>query len=95
MVERLAEDHRMARRLAEGLAESGGVEVDPARVETNIVMCRLTGGADACSRLTGRLKERGVLISQLTADTVRLVTHRHIGPEQVDTALAAVREALR
>ena len=37
-VERLAEDHANARRLAEGLAELPGVELDPATVETNIVI---------------------------------------------------------
>jgi threonine aldolase len=94
MVDRLAEDHAMAKALAAGLAETPGVEIDPARVETNIVMCRLTGGADACSALVRGLKERGVLVSQLTADSIRLVTHRHIGPEEVDAAFRAVRQLM-
>ena len=37
-VERLAEDHENARHLAEGLAEIDGIEIDPATVETNIVI---------------------------------------------------------
>lgn len=92
MVERLAEDHRMARALAEGLAEVPGIEIDPDLVQTNILMCRLEGGAEACRALVAGLKERGVLVSQLTADTVRLVTHRHIGYNQVTSALAAIRD---
>ena len=44
-VERLAEDHANARRLAEGLAELPGVALDPPTVETNLVFFDLTGRA--------------------------------------------------
>jgi threonine aldolase len=91
MVERLAEDHAMALRLAEGLAELPGVQADPAAVQTNIVMCRLARGPEACAAFVQGLRERDVLVSQLTPDTVRLVTHRHIGPTQVDQAVTAAR----
>jgi threonine aldolase len=94
MVGRLADDHAMARRLADGLSTMPGVEIDPTAVETNIVMCRLTGGPEACASLVSGLKERGVLISQLTPDTVRMVTHRHIDAAAVETALLAVRREL-
>jgi threonine aldolase len=95
MVDRLAEDHAMARRLAEGLAELPGVEVDPAAVQTNIVMCLLARGPEACAAFVRGLRERSVLVSQLTPDTVRLVTHRHIGPTQVDQALTAAADTLQ
>jgi threonine aldolase len=94
MVDRLADDHATARALAEGLAELPGVEIDPATVETNIVMARLTAGPSACTALLHEAKARGVLISQLTPDTVRLVTHRHIDRHAVGRALKALREAL-
>ncbi len=94
MVERLAEDHTAARRLAEGLAEMPGLVMDPATVQTNIVICRHEGGAAVCEPLVRALKARGVLVSQLTRDSIRLVTHRHIGPLQVDAALGAIRECL-
>lgn len=94
MIDRLAEDHAMARALATGLAELNGVQVDPGAVQTNILMCRLNGGADACAVLVRGLKERGVLVSQLTPDTVRLVTHRHIGYNEVAAALDAFRTVL-
>jgi threonine aldolase len=89
MVERLAEDHRMARRLAEGLAQIPELGVDLAGTETNMVVCRPSGGAEAAKRIVQGLKERGVLVSQLSAETVRLVTHRHIGYNEVDFALSA------
>ncbi len=91
MVDRLTEDHAAARALAEGLAELPGLEVDPGAVQTNIVMCRMRGGAPACQVVVRAVRDRGVLVSQLTPDTVRLVTHRHIGYNEVASALDAFR----
>jgi threonine aldolase len=94
MVDRLAEDHATARRLAEGLAEIPGMAIDPERTVTNIVVAWPAGGPPACRALIAGLKERGVLIGQVTPDTVRMVTHRHVGYNEVDSALQAVRETL-
>jgi threonine aldolase len=94
MVDRLAEDHAQARDLANGLAEIPGIRMDPSSVSTNIVVCWPEGGAPAALGLVGKLKERGVLVSQLTPDSVRLVTHRHIGYNEVASALDAVRGAM-
>lgn len=95
MVDRLAEDHEMARLLAEGLAEIPGIRIDPAAVRTNIVMCYPEGGVEACRRIIPALKERGVLVSQLGADSLRLVAHRHIGYNHVASALQAIRDVMR
>lgn len=94
MVDRLAEDHAMARALAEGLAEVPGIEIDPATVETNIVIFRLTSDTLTCSEFVQELKAQEVLTSQLTPDTVRLVTHRHIDRQSVNRALSAIRQVL-
>lgn len=94
MVERLADDHAMARRLAQGLADIPGIEFDPATVETNIVVFRLRAGLPAYPPFIAGLKQRGVLVSQLTPDTVRMVTHRHIDASSVDKALSEVRYLL-
>ena len=94
MVERLAEDHANARRLAEGLAETPGVSVDLQTVQTNIVICRLESRLGDCGALCERLQARGILVSQLASDSLRMVTHRHIGYNDVDRALAAFRESL-
>jgi threonine aldolase len=93
-VARLAEDHAMARRLAEGLALLPGLGCNPETVETNIVMCWPHGGAPRCARLLTALRAQGVLLTQLTPNSLRAVTHRHIGPAQVDAALAAFRAVL-
>lgn len=90
MVDRLAEDHRRARALAEGLAQVPGVQVDVARVQTNIVLARVP---DAPT-LVERLRSLGVLALAFDARTVRFVTHRHVDDEDVERAVRAVRVVL-
>jgi threonine aldolase len=90
MVDRLAEDHRRARALAEQLAQLPGVEVDLARAHTNIVLARVP---DAPA-LVERLRALGVLALAFDARTVRFVTHRHVDDGDVERAVRAVRVAL-
>jgi threonine aldolase len=89
-VERLADDHANAKLLAEGLAELPGIELDPGRVETNIVICAVE---DALS-LTGKLWEAGVQVTPLDPRRIRCVTHLDVTPEEVRGALEAFRRAL-
>lgn len=91
-VERLAEDHVHARRLAEGLAELPGVKVDLKRVETNLVFADLPVPSSA---LLPRLREEGVLIGAAgEPHRVRLVTHLDVGRDDVEFALGRIRAAL-
>jgi threonine aldolase len=90
MVDRLAEDHANARRLAEGLQGLAGVAIDLSRVETNMVFgdCRppLTAAA-----FIDRCREAGVLLDQAAPDRWRMVTHRGVSVEDIDYAVEAVR----
>ena len=88
-VERLAEDHANAKFLAAGLAEIDGVEIDPATVETNIVIFDV---ADA-GALHDKLLAAGVETSLLEG-RVRMVTHLDVDRAGIETALAAVTDAL-
>jgi threonine aldolase len=88
-VERLAEDHANAKFLAEGLAEIDGVSIDPATVETNIVIFDVP---DA-QALHDTLAADGVEMSLLEG-RVRAVTHLDIDRPGVEKALAAVKTAL-
>ncbi len=90
MVDRLADDHHHARMLAEKLSRLPGVELNVATVETNIVIFRLAEGPAACAALVTCLREQGILVGQLTPDTIRMVTHRHIRREDVEATIAAV-----
>jgi threonine aldolase len=89
-VDRLADDHANARALAEGLAALPGIELDPAEVETNIVVF---GFRDA-PRLCAELEREGVLMSALGPERVRAVTHLDVDSANITTAIATAKRAI-
>ena len=89
---RLPEDHRRARRLAEGLAELSGISADPSGVETNIVRFR-TPGMNAF-RLAEGLLDRGVAVLPASPGAMRVIPHLGISDEDVEEALGAFAEVL-
>ncbi|MGZ4340270.1 MAG: threonine aldolase family protein [Gaiellaceae bacterium] len=92
-VERLADDHARARRLAEGWAEAG-LPVDLELVETNLVQVDVAAlGLDEQEAL-GRTRDEGVLLSQTKPGILRAVTSLEIYDDAVDYALTAVPRAL-
>ncbi|HYW28660.1 MAG TPA: GntG family PLP-dependent aldolase [Gaiellales bacterium] len=93
-IDRLADDHRAARALAEGLAGCRRVRFDPERVETNIVFAAVPDGEDA-SGLVREMAEAGVLCADLNPRTIRFVTHLDAGDEAVSAAVERLRPLLR
>jgi threonine aldolase len=89
-VERLADDHELARDLARGLDGIAGLSIDVAGVETNIVVFEV---ADAPA-LVAALRDRGVRMGALGPTTVRAVTHLDVDRAGVEEAVDAVRTAL-
>jgi threonine aldolase len=94
-VERLAEDHERARRLARGLAELPGIAVDADRVETNIVIFDVRGTGLSGEEFGQRTLRSGVRFSVLGPTLVRAVTHLDVPADGVEHALSAARAALR
>ncbi len=94
-VDRLAEDHANARRLAEGLAEMAGVILDPASIETNLVFFDLAPSAPPAPELAARLLERGIRIGAMDERRMRAVTHLDIAAADIDRALEAMAAVLR
>jgi threonine aldolase len=92
-VERLAEDHANARAIAERLAESSRYLIDPASIETNILVWRLAETAPDAPTIVERARERGVLIFALGPRTLRAVTHLDVTAEQCAAAARVLVEA--
>jgi len=88
MIDRLAEDHENARRLAAGLANIKGIRIDPTRVQTNIVIFELENNGDA-SIVINRLKENGVWLSR-SGPRLRAVTHYGITSEMIRRAVEVI-----
>lgn len=93
-VERLAEDHAHARRLAEGLAAMPGVGIDPASVETNIVFVDIAGTGWRADALVAAAAARQVACGAFGPATVRFVTHLDVTRADIDAALVVIGEIL-
>ena len=92
MVARLPEDHRTAKRLAEGLQRIDASIVDPAQIETNLVRASVRASRHTPAQLSQRLEARGIRVSPGAELELRFVTHRHIGDAEIDQALGAFAE---
>jgi threonine aldolase len=92
MPERLGEDHANARWLAERLAEIPGIRIDPAAVETNILVLDVSGTGLASGEISERLKTRGVLANGINAQRMRVVTHCDVSRADCERAIAVFRE---
>jgi threonine aldolase len=95
-VDRLAEDHERARRLARGLAGIPGIEVDAERVDTNIVIFDVSAtGVDGDEFARRALESHEVRFTVIDPRTMRAVFHLDVPADGVDRALAAARAAAR
>jgi threonine aldolase len=103
MIDRLADDHAHARRLAEaiadmdgirspgGIAQPDGERLDPARVATNFVLFRVDRDRGA---FLAALRARGVLMVEYPHGQVRAVPNAGVSDQDIDTTIEAVRAAL-
>ena len=94
MVERLADDHSNAKRLAEGLANIQGISVDPASIQTNIVIFEVAESAGNANDVINELANEGVLVTYPGQQSLRMVTHRHISASDIDEALSRVAKVM-
>jgi threonine aldolase len=92
-VDRLAEDHARARRLAEGWA-AAGLPVDLELVETNFVQLNVAALELDETEALALARENGVLLSQTKAGTLRAVTHLDVSDDDVERAVELVPRAL-
>jgi threonine aldolase len=93
-LERLADDHRRARRLGEALA-AAGLPVDVDAIETNFVQIDVAPLGLSVSDALGRIRAQGVALSDtIHATRIRAVTHLHVSDEDVEEASEAIPRAL-
>ena len=105
-VQRLAEDHANARRLATEIAALPGVlspghiaqpegeRLDSSRVTTNFVIFKVAGGTARRTRFLDALEKHGVLMVAYPHGQIRAVTHYGIGDEEITKTIAATAAAL-
>ena len=95
MVARLADDHKHARLLAEGLAEIPYIRIDPETVKTNIVFISLSDDAPLSHpELVAALRDQGLYVAAYGAARIRAVTHYWVGEQEVEALVEGVKNAL-
>jgi threonine aldolase len=94
MVDRLAEDHVQARRLAEGLRSIEGIELCCPDVPTNMVFFKVSHPRIDQRRFLEDLSSRGVRMAELGHGRIRAVTHYHHTPQSIDRTVGIVRDLL-
>lgn len=95
MVGRLADDHRRARALAEGLATIPGIAIDPGRVHTNIVMFAVRDPALPHPKFIALAADRGIRLAELGRGRIRAVTHRGVSDDDIARTITTVGAILR
>jgi threonine aldolase len=108
MVERIAEDHKNARHLAEGIARIKGLSIDlaccrvlrreaqrQAKTQTNIVYFELASERLTAERLVTGLAKKGIRLLAVGPRRLRAVTHYGITTEDIDLTLAALAELMQ
>jgi threonine aldolase len=95
MVDRLADDHKNARKLADGLANIEGLFIDPNLVLTNIVYIEIMKREITSQMLAQRLHTRGIRLLSTGPNRLRAVTNYHVVSSDIDYALEIFLEVLK
>ena len=94
MVDRIAEDHTNAQRLAEGIAHITGLSIEPEKVKTNIIYFNLVSQQFTIEKLVTQLNNKGIKILQVAPTRLRAVTHYGISAEDIDLTLTALGQTM-
>ena len=90
-IDRLAEDHRNAQILAEAIADTPGLRLDPPEVETNLLWFEVEPSRGTAREVADALRQRGVLVHLAGPQTLRACTHLDVSAAQAERAADAIR----
>lgn len=91
-IDRLAEDHENARRLADAIADLPGIRLDPATVETNIIIFEIEPRLGTAEQFVKRLEEHGIRMLTTGPQSVRAVTHLDVDRAGIERTIAVFRK---
>jgi threonine aldolase len=93
-IERLAEDHDNAEILAQAIADSPGLRLEPPEVDTNLIWFEVEPELGSAKQLAAALKERGVLVHASGPQAVRACTHLDVSRRQAERAAEVIRQTV-
>jgi threonine aldolase len=91
-VDRLEEDHRHARLLAEAFESTDGFAMESGPVETNLVWVAVDPSLGSAAEVAAYLRSRGILVGVLGPQVLRACTHLDVTRDQVETAAKVIRQ---
>jgi threonine aldolase len=94
MIERLEQDHKNAKMLAEGISKINGLKIDLKRVQTNIIFFDVSQMKISAEIFTSKLQKNGILSLPLTKNTIRMVTHRGIEKEHIEKTILRIENTV-
>ena len=94
MVERLADDHANAKKLAMGLSDMPGISIDPDQIKTNIIFFDTTREGMTPADFVLQIEADGIRMLPVGPHRVRAVTHYHITSEDIDQALKVISKVM-
>ena len=94
MIDRLKDDHKNARRLAEGISKIEGIQIDLNRVQTNMVCFDVDDLGLSAETFVMILKENGILALPLAEKKVRMVTHRGIESKDIEKSIEVIENVI-
>jgi threonine aldolase len=95
MVDRLADDHANAKKLAVGLAELPGISIDPNQIQTNIVFFEIIREGSTPEEFVRQIDAEGIRMLPVGPHKVRAVTHYHISSADIDQALGVISRVIK
>lgn len=95
MIDRLEEDHKNARLLAEGIAKVDGLAINLGIVQTNMVHFDVGELGISANQFISELEENGVLALTLAKNKIRMVTHRGIEREHIEKTLSILESIVK
>jgi threonine aldolase len=94
-IDRLAEDHHNARVIAQAIADTPGLRLDPPEVETNLVWFEVDPDLGTARAVATTLKQRGVLVHAAGPQVLRACTHLDVSAVQAERAAETIRQAVQ
>lgn len=91
---RLADDHRTAQILAQAVADTPGLTLEPPEVDTNLVWFRIDPILGSAKDIAARLKQQGVLVHCAGPQKIRACTHLDVSKAQAERAAEALRKVV-
>jgi threonine aldolase len=94
-IERLADDHRHAKVIAQAIADTPGLRLDPPEVETNLIWFQADSELGTAKNIGAALRQQGVLVQVAGPQTMRACLHLDVSPAQAERAAETIRRTVK